>query len=538
MERKPDNLLIHYITHVQSTINMKRKHIISRLFAFMIIIASLSSCRDDLSSLDVNKIHGVEIDTTGKSTLSVLQFENLVVKPNLKTAGIPESDLSYEWKINILPSSVDYEVIGTEKDLDFEVRYKPTRSDKNHQILYTVTDNKTGLQYIMAWPLTIRNSIGEGLVIAETSDGVNSDLSHIMSPLVTYDYTGESVKHNIYSALNDGQILPGLVKQMEFGIIYGVESIMGITEKSVFKINTLDYTFAGMNDDLFFASTADYKPQMLGTINQGNMYVGNGKLTGTYLGASRKFGLPFDSQYVLPNHVAFMGVRTFPPVVINFYDEVNGHFVYQSSITTFGDKKMYRAQQVSGAAFNAGNLPNKVNLKAGTNSAGDFLHVLKDKSTNSVGLYILNGGSLENSVLSGPAPKAFFDLTNAPEINSAIHFVLLDNQSVMYYATKTKIYAVLFGTSTPVFQERYTVPAGEEITTLQIYRQSDYPLRDLDVNPPYLSTNNKQLVMSTYGTEGKVYLLPMTNPGVGNIDQGNIKTFGGFDRITAIAAQL
>src|SRR5690606_22768888 len=197
-----------------------------------------------------------------------------------------------------------------------------------------------------------------------------------------------------------------------------------------------------------------------------------------------------------------------------------------------------RAQQASGAVFNAGNLPNKVNLKAGINNSGDFLHVLKDKNTNSVGLYILNGGRSENGTIVGPAPKAFFDLTNAPEINAAIHFVLLDNQSVMYYATKTKIYAVLFGTSTPVFQERYTAPAGEEITTLQIYQQADYPLRDLDVSPPYLPYNNSQLIMSTYGTEGKVYLLRMTNPGVGNIDQGNIKVFTGFDRITAIATQL
>src|SRR5690606_28802162 len=117
-------------------------------------------------------------------------------------------------------------------------------------------------------------------------------------------------------------------------------------------------------------------------------------------------------------------------------------------------------------------------------------------------------------------------------------FVLLDNQQVLYYATETKIYAAIYGAAVPRFEERYTVPNGEKITTLQVFQQPDYPVRDLAVSPPYLATNNRQLIMSTYGTEGKVYLLPMINVGEGDIDVSKIKTFGGFDRIIAIAPQL
>ena len=149
------------------------------------------------------------------------------------------------------------------------------------------------------------------------------------------------------------------------------------------------------------------------------------------------------------------------------------------------------------------------------------------------------GGYDDNYNLLPPAPKAYFDLTNAPDIDNAIQFVFLDDQKVLYYATKTKIYAVLYGTSTPTFAERYTAPSGEEITTLQVYRQADYPKRSADWDPPYLPTNNRQLIMSTYnGTEGKVYIMPMINLGLGNIDLPNIKVFNGFDRITAIGTQL
>ena len=98
---------------------------------------------------------------------------------------------------------------------------------------------------------------------------------------------------------------------------------------------------------------------------------------------------------------------------------------------------------------------------------------------------------------------------------------------------------MIYSSGSPVFEERYAAPAGEEITTLQVYQQSDYPFRYEGWDPPYIETNNKQLVMSTYdGSEGKVYLLPLVNTGIGNIDDANIKVFTGFDRVTAITTQL
>ena len=60
----------------------------------------------------------------------------------------------------------------------------------------------------------------------------------------------------------------------------------------------------------------------------------------------------------------------------------------------------------------------------------------------------------------------------------------------------TKIYAMIYSASTPYFEERYTVPAGVEITTLQVYQQPGYYAGSSD---DFIATNNKQLVMSTYG---------------------------------------
>src|SRR5690606_38248542 len=127
-------------------------------------VVLLNSCRKDLSSLNTDKINGVAFDTTGQGSLSVFQFEKLVVRPNLKMEGVNEANLKYEWKINNGPGLLDYQVIGTQRDLDYEVTLVPTKANEFYQVLYVVTDQTNGLQYAMAWPLTIRNSIGEGLV--------------------------------------------------------------------------------------------------------------------------------------------------------------------------------------------------------------------------------------------------------------------------------------------------------------------------------------------------------------------------------------
>lgn len=498
------------------------------IFLFISGLAGISSCRDDLSSLDLNKIDGAVVDTTEMSSFSVYQFEHLVVKPKLSLASRQEADFSYEWKMNLSPSSTVYEVLGREKNLDAEIRFRPYTTG-DYQLVYTVTDKNNGLNYITVWPLTVKNSIGEGLVVAETTDGQQSDLSHIMSPRVTPDYTSESIKRHVYSAVN-GRLIPGVVKQLSYD--YEASALFGITDNSIVRVNTLDYTAAGSNDDLFHAGRGTYSPVAIDRINQSNIYIENGRLTATYIATTKKFGIAYDYAFSVPKQIALSKVPS-PVVAINFYDEGKGYFVYQPSVYSFGDNKMHAIPAATGKAFNAGNLPGKQNLAAGTGVDGEFLHVLKDKATANVSLYVLDKGSSTGSTTLPPEPKSVFDLTNAPDIANATRFVFMENQRVLYYATRNKIYAVLYGTSVATFAERYTAPAGEEITTLQVYQQGDYPFRD----KVYSASNNTQLIMSTYSTEGKVYILPLINVGLGNIDQANIKSFGGFGRITAIIPQ-
>lgn len=510
------------------------KHIFKLIIFTLGLAVVMHSCSRDGSSFDVNTINGIEIDTTGMSSLAVLQFDNLVVQPNLNLAGLSESQLSYEWKINLEPNDTLYQVLSDTKNLDSPITFKPTNPGYTHQLVYTVTDLSTDIDYMMSWPLTVLNNIGEGIVVAETTDGTTTDLSHIMSPEVTTDYSEVSVKHQVFSNIN-GTTIPGITRQIKYYQIYGESALLGITDETIYRIQTLDYTLVGTNGDLFFTPQPTYAPQALDQVAQGSLLINDGKLTSAYFASTRLFGGPFNIDYTIPGIVATNPLNN-PAVVLNYYEETISKFVYQPSITQFGDRNNYEIAADVAAPFDPAAVTNKENLAAGTGTNGDFKHLLKDKSTGAIELYIFNGGVSAYPTPEPPKAIGYYDLTSAPGIGQATSFVFLNDQKVLYYATANKIYAVLYSTATPTVQERYTAPAGEEIGVLQIYQQADYPMRS---SGSYLPLNNKALMMATYnGTEGKVYLLPFINTGIGNIDTPNIKTFTGFGRITALGTLL
>ena len=503
---------------------------LNSILIISMFVASLfiSSCYDDESTLDVNKIDGVEVDTSGIGNLNVYQFNKLKIEPKINTNGIPESRLSYKWKINVTPREKEFIVIGEEKSLDYEVGLLPTTDDL-YDLTLTITDNKYQLDYITNWKVEVKNSLGEGLVIAETNDDTNSDLSILMTPEVTEGFSeGFELKKSVYSKLNNGMKLSGLIKQMKYNSVYGEYMIHAITDNAYYWVNREDFVFNMKNEDLFYNHSSDFNIDKLYTVNQGDIIIENGKFTVTYLGASRKYGNPNDNSI---NYPIILGINPQPQtaVAINFYEESLGKFKYQKGTSSFNNAiKDY--EDSPGAQFNPFNLPNKLNIAAGLGKENEFVHILKDKTDNSISLYTFNPGVYPEL----PKPIGKFDITSAPEIENAKNFVFLIDQRVIYYNTDTKIYAIMYSNSTPVIEERYTTTGGEKITTFQLYQQGNYPFA---YGYEHIATNNKQVIVSTYSSEGKIYIMPIINQGVGNLDIDNTKIYTGFDKITAITVQ-
>lgn len=516
---------------------MKRITIISFGVVF-VVTALISACRKDDSSFATNKLPDLSFGYTPGEALSVYQFNTLQLDPKINYGGADKTKYSFTWMINPDPRDTTFITIGESEMLNYEVSFTPNTGTYYHTLKLYVTNTENNLQAIHYWRLTVLNNMGEGLVIATTSDNLTTDFSHVMSPEVTTDYTEVSIKKNILSGVN-GSGIDGLVHDLYFANVRGGNRVYALTSDNMYAYNTLDYSFVGDKSELFVTPPPALKPSSFYYCYQNDVYVGNDMIYYGWFATAAKIGVQSLYANPIPGIIALnpnsVNTGTYDPAFrIHYYDEVNGKFGYIQGPFAFSDKTQNFAPSEEHNGVNAGNYPGKVNIAAGISVDRGFLHVLKDKTTGEYELLVFDGGiNNYGEPYIAPKPIKKIDLAGSPDIANATKFVLLDDQNVMFYATANKIYAVIFAGATSIVEERYTVPAGESITTLDIYRQYGYPNQ-----ASYISTNNRQLILSTYnGTEGKVSLLPLINLGAGNINIGGIKTFNGFDKVLSIVPQ-
>lgn len=516
---------------------MKRITIIF-LSVMLAVCAIFTACRKDDSSFATKKLPDLSFGYTAGAALTVYQFNTLQVDPKINYDGSDKTKYTYTWMINPDPRDTSFIIISESEHLSYEVGFTPNTGTSYHTLKLYVTDVATKLQAIHYWKLTVLNNIGEGLVIATTSDNATTDFSHIMSPEITTNYTEISIKKNIISGVN-GSGINGLVHDLYFANVRGGNRVYALTNNNMYAYNTLDYSYVGDKSDLFVTPPSSLNPAAFYYCYQNDVYVGNDMIHYGWFTTAAKIGVQSLYAQPIPKIIALnansINTNTYDPEFrIHYYDERNGKFGYIQGVSNFADKAQYFSPNETYNGVNAGNYPEKTNVAAGISVDRGFLHLLKDKTSGAYELLVFDGGVY---IYGGPyvAPRVIkkMDLSTAPDIANATQFVMLDDQNVMFYATADKIYAVIFAGSTAIVEERYTVPAGESITTLDIYRQYGYPNQ-----ASYISTNNKQLILSTYnGTEGKVRLLPLINLGAGNINTGGIKTFTGFDKVLSIVPQ-
>ncbi len=511
----------------------------------LVMFASLNACKKDLSSLDTNPISGVSlVGETG--ILTVKQFDNLMVAPTLNFNGNSEDDFSYEWKINYLINDTTSMVLAQTKNLNAPIGFAPTAENRFHDLVFTVTDKKNGVKYINTWQVKITTGLGgEGLMVATTPDGVNSDLNLILSPLVSADPDTRATKYKLFSTVN-GKLIKGVVKQMRYGSILIMSpraqhnTIFAISDQHMTRIKTQDFSHFGEDGDLFFGPSPSYNFQALDGKSAADIFVYNNSLTIANHGIAPKIAVPMPIRGEFPAIFSLNRQTNHTGVAFQLYDENSGAFKYipQISTLTFQDRALYSHPVNASAVFNSGNLPNKTNVAAGIGKDEEFVHILKDKTSNKYELYVFSKGVLGNNVglSTAPAPKYALDLSSAPGISNATNFLVIEGQEVIYYVSGNKLYAVPYagGNLNYSNSERFTIPAGEAITTLNLFKQTDYPW-----GASLIAGNINRVILSTYGGthgSGKVYIMPMINAGVANIDAANIETFTGFDRITAITS--
>lgn len=513
----------------------------NKLFLFVVFLAGvlLASCYDDKTTYDVDKLPEVMIDTTGiGKDLTVIQFERLQVTPSITKSGKKSEDLTYLWCVSTEPLyHSSYTELSDQMNLDEIIKLVPSSSP--YLLWLTVTDQKTGVQYLMSWRLYVYSGLGEGLVVADTRDGITSDLHLIVGKQFTDKYSGaDVVKRNLYSLANNSRI-DGVVNMMCYNVMAKVKNLYAAGDKTFMTVSPIDYTLLAKNEDMFFEAPGTINIRTMSQANVAQAIVQDNKAW--LLSASMgdvKFGTPIRGNYFVDYDVAYSHNPGSGSLEAAFYDSRNSKFW---KISTVWNAASATISSFSADAFDPNAVAGMECKKSEFAYEGNAYFLLRDKATGAYSIYVFDG--------QVAAPKTVYRLPANNTLDRAVSYVFCQNQNVMYYATSTEIYAVILAGSVATIESRYSLDPltrlGEQITGLSMYRQAWYLLDegtdDADGWPLVpIATNNLQLLMTTYNEgsgEGKVNTLPILNLGIGTLDKANLKEYKGFNRITCVAPQ-
>ena len=422
------------------------------------------------------------------------------------------------------------QTLSSKKNLDTIISLKP--STNPYGIWYRVTDTKEDLVYSVMWKLYIQTSYGEGLLVLDTKDDATTDISLIMGEDFTekYDKDNPTTMHHLYSLHNEKGI-DGLVNSTCFEHVkqQNRKTLYTITNNSLMAIDLLDFSTVGKNLDLSFDDELIFKPTQLN--NQGTMilFINNGEIRFF----RTKITVSVSGDFTVDKYVSIFRETGGGSPRLVFYDKKNQSFKKSDGTISAKTKISAFTYNASADPFDPNNVPNVETLKANIGPSGNHYFVMRNKTTGKVQIY----------VLGNPGAKKLYDISS-PGLEEAIDFVICENQEVVYFATKNKIYAILLAGATPRVELKYTMPAGEEITHIDMFRQAWYLISPqtyvsgVGYKVP-MDSHEMLLLVGSYSpaNKGKLYTIPLTGINTGNIDEANIKSYGGFDKIIGTVAQ-
>lgn len=255
---------------------MKKIHFISSL---TLVLFLFSSCFKDKGNYDYTEVGEIEISGIEENYTKV-SFAGVILEimPNIKT---DYQDLEYEWSIwdrNKLENGmgnvkVEVEVIGTERNLAYEVNLTPSR----YKLAYKVTSKSNGYSAIATADLEINSALSRGFyILKETQEG-NTEVD-------LYTEDGEVLSDLLLSI--GGKVMEG--KPVCLSSIYGAgfvdpednemkstQAVAVTTDKGLFNMyNVADWSVIHTQDNIFYSSWPEGEiPYAMVTYGMGNMLI-------------------------------------------------------------------------------------------------------------------------------------------------------------------------------------------------------------------------------------------------------------------------
>jgi hypothetical protein len=306
-------------------------------------------------------------------------------------------------------------------------------------------------------------------------------------------------------------------------------------DNQMVQFNTLDFTMTDM-DELFI-----YRPPMMPTYSIGKsnqdilLLTGDGIIVSQYVSLSKFSGIidvPLAITTVNNKMITFDPRHNegLPSGV--WYDKGQGKFYWHYSKTFSMIYAPYSDDQSGGGGFNPGNYTGRSAIAGGVNIGNETMVMLmKEDATSNYEICVFSKDT------DPPGAKALITIPTAGKtlLDGALGYEFDRTSQVLYVVRNEGIYAITYGANPANVPAgaKFSAPAGETMVLAKVFEEGNYVSGDPYFSPLPLHHTSLIVATSTSGgaAGGKVYILPMVNPGTGNLDVANAIVYDGFGQI-------
>lgn len=516
---------------------------IKTLTSLLLFILMMASCLEDESAKDVILPNPIQIDDfSTPEMIYVNQGGRLKVNVLAYKEGMDDADLSFLW---MLRGMGQFDTLSTSMMLDTLINAPMNR--EAYSLVYTVTDNKTGLKASKRWFLYVTGQYEAGLLVADTKNEQTSDLHLIVGMNFNRNYKTHDQDHiynNVYS-INNGSEVQGLITGLKTLVSYDFLRANITTNHSIMDLDPLDnFKVSRRDNDMFIKN---FNGEMkVGMMQDCELYPAdvvcvNGKIHKRYqytgaetFGVGMLLGDLTDDYYV--SQYCYRLYRPYPDEGDIFgiaFDQKNQRFLAFPFFREEDNFRIFRHISADGKVD-----PNKVGNKECVyigNGANVRMHaVLKDQKNGSYEIWSFNMNSDDGDLRPNVIPEHYY-LDRCTDIQKAHTFQSQSLEEVMYYATEDHLYAVILSDEHPQATPCYEVNPGEKITGMRLTEYCEGRMV-VPNSTSLLSSRNHMMLVYTYNEtshEGKVIVVPILSLGSGDLvqDKSYHQEYGPFGRI-------